>query len=240
MDRDLLGPDVAAPLSWNSLLAAGSDVVHDVRDGARHVRDRKPAAHALAIIGVHRIGYGLMTISVMLLCRNYFSDPSDVDAGLARLGQAVVATGAGIGASAFLTPLAVARLGARRWIGGCVGAAGVIQFSLIFAFSWPAALVGAFALGLTGQAAKICVDAVVQESVADAFRGRVFAFYDVIFNAAFVTAAVIAVLALPLDGHSRIVYATIAAVDLAAATFYLMRGRRLEQSRAPRAALAAR
>ncbi len=226
MRPGLLGPDVAAPLSWHSMVAAGRDVLHDVRAGAQHVRQRRPARDALAIIGVHRIGYGLMTISVMLLCRNYFSDPADVNAGLARLGQAVGATGVGIGAAALLTPVAVARIGTWRWIGGCVAGAGLIQFALMFVFGWPFALAAAFGLGLTGQAAKICVDAVVQESVEDAYRGRVFAFYDVIFNAAFVTAAVIAVIALPLDGHSRPLYAAIAVVDLAVATAYLTRGGR--------------
>jgi MFS family permease len=190
------------------------------------VRERRPAARALAVIGAHRVGYGLMTISLMLLCRNYFTDAVDVDGGLALLGQAVVATGTGIGAAAFLTPIAVTRLGPQRWIGGCVAAAGLVQLALVLAFTWPVALAGAFALGLTGQAAKICVDSVVQESVDDAFRGRVFAFYDVIFNSAFLTAAGIAVLALPLDGHAPALYAGIAVVDVLAAAAYLLAGRR--------------
>jgi MFS family permease len=223
MPRHLLGPDVPAPLSWSSMRSAGRDVLHDMRDGARHVRQRRPAAHALAVIGAHRVGYGLMTISLMLLCRNHFSASGDVDAGLALLGQAVVATGAGIGAAAFLTPIAVARLGPQRWIGACIAGAGLIQFSLVAVFTWPAALVAAFALGLTGQAAKICVDSVVQESVDDAFRGRVFAFYDVIFNAAFVTAALIALVGLPDDGYARAMYAGIAVVDILAASLYLLR-----------------
>ena len=44
-------------------------------------------------------------------------------------------------------------------------------------------------LGVAAQGSKICVDTIVQESVDDAYRGRVFSFYDVIFNIAFVSAA---------------------------------------------------
>ena len=49
--------------------------------------------------------------------------------------------------------------------------------------------VGAFVLGVAAQGSKICVDTIVQTSVDDAFRGRVFSFYDVMFNIAFVSAA---------------------------------------------------
>ena len=49
--------------------------------------------------------------------------------------------------------------------------------------------VGAFVLGVAAQGSKICVDTIVQTSVDDAYRGRVFSFYDVIFNIAFVAAA---------------------------------------------------
>ena len=70
--------------------------------------------------------------------------------------------------------------------------------------------VGAFVVGVAAQGSKICVDTIVQESVDDAFRGRVFSFYDVIFNIAFVSAAAFGALALPADGYSPAVYAVIA------------------------------
>ena len=40
-------------------------------------------------------------------------------------------------------------------------------------------LVGAFVLGVAAQGSKICVDTIVQASIDDAYRGRVFSFYDV-------------------------------------------------------------
>ncbi len=52
------------------------------------------------------------------------------------------------------------------------------------------------------------VDTLVQTHVDDAFRGRVFALYDVIFNVAFVAAAAAGAVVLPDDGKS---YAVLAA-----------------------------
>ena len=39
---------------------------------------------------------------------------------------------------------------------------------------------------------KICVDTIVQETIDDAYRGRVFAVYDMLFNVSFVSAALFA------------------------------------------------
>jgi prepilin signal peptidase PulO-like enzyme (type II secretory pathway) len=73
-------------------------------------------------------------------------------------------------------------------------------------------------LGLGTQGTKISTDTVVQSSVDDAFRGRIFALYDVLFNVAFVGAAAVAALMLPPDGRSAallgvvtVLYALVAA-----------------------------
>jgi MFS family permease len=228
MDRDLLGPDERAPLNWSTFRSASHDVLYDLRDGGRHVRARPRAGRALAVIGAHRIGYGIMTISLMLLCRNYFNDPADVDAGLALLAQGVTASGLGIAAAALITPPAAARFGPWRWIGSCIAAAAVIQAVFIVHLDLVTMFLGVFALGLTAQGAKICVDAVVQDAVDDNFRGRVFSFYDVVFNAAFVAAAGLSVLLLPGDGYSRPVLAGVTVLFAAAATSYLIAERRQE------------
>jgi predicted MFS family arabinose efflux permease len=78
-------------------------------------------------------------------------------------------------------------------------------------FTEPAVLVAAYVLGLCAQGIKICVDTLVQESVDDSFRGRVFAIYDVIFNVSFVAAAAVGALVLPLTGKSYAVLVAIAA-----------------------------
>ena len=62
------------------------------------------------------------------------------------------------------------------------------------------------------QGAKIATDTVVQSSVDDDFRGRIFSLYDVLFNVAFVGAAAVAALVLPPDGRSVTLVVTIAVI----------------------------
>jgi hypothetical protein len=211
MPRSLLGPEHRAPLDWRSLRAAARDFAGDLVAGGRHVRERRPAAFALATIGAHRLGYGVMTITLMLLCRNYFTDPEDVDAGLALLATSITVIGAGVGLAALVTPPAARRLGAAGCIAASVGLAAVVQLILVIHASVPTLFAAALLTGMTGQCAKICVDSVVQRNVDEGFRGRVFAFYDVIFNAAFVAAAGLSLLLLPEDGYSRGVFTGIGA-----------------------------
>jgi hypothetical protein len=56
--------------------------------------------------------------------------------------------------------------------------------------------------------------------VDDVFRGRVFSLYDVIFNVAFVAAAVVGALVLPVDGKSYAVLVSLAAGYLVTAVWY--------------------
>lgn len=82
----------------------------------------------------------------------------------------------------------------------------------------------AFVLGLTTQAAKIATDTVVQSSIDDGFRGRIFSVYDVLVNVSFVGAAGVAALMLPPDGRS--VPLVVLVSVLYGATALTLRGRR--------------
>lgn len=211
MPRALLGPEHGerTALGWRA-----------VADGARHVRERRPAWNALAAIGAHRFGYGITTLATVLLCRNYFNDPRDASAGLALLAQVFGAAGLGFGAAALVTPVATGRWGTGGWVWRALAGAAVVQALLAVWLTVPVALVAAFALGIVAQGVKICVDAVVQRVVDDDFRGRVFAFYDVVFNVAFVAAAGAAALLLPQDGHAPVLFGLVAVLYGATAAAY--------------------
>jgi hypothetical protein len=94
----------------------------------------------------------------------------------------------------------------------CAGIAAVLVPALGLPFATAPLLAAAFVLGLTTQGSKIATDTIVQSSVDDAFRGRIFSVYDVLFNVAFVGAAGVAALMLPPDGRSVPLVATVAAV----------------------------
>nr|WP_284288965.1 hypothetical protein [Angustibacter aerolatus] len=220
MPVGLLGPDAGEP-------GAGARVGwHAIAEGARHVRERRPALHALAAVGVSRFAYGISTIASILLCRNTFSDPADTAAGLRTLALVFGATAVGFGLAALVTPPASDRWGPSGWIWRCFVLAAAVQAVFVVRLTLPVALGGAVLLGLAVQGSKICVDAIVQREVDDGYRGRVFAFYDVVFNVAFVAAAAAAALVVPPGGSSTALLAVIGVLYAGAALAYGARGRR--------------
>ncbi len=60
----------------------------------------------------------------------------------------------------------------------------------------------------------------MQTNVDDAFRGRVFSLYDVIFNVAFVAAAAVGAVVLPESGKSYVVLVAVALGYAATAVWY--------------------
>jgi len=226
MDRDLLGPDFAADRP--QAREAVRHVARGLVDGARHVWWHRAAGQALAAIGAHRFFYGISTISGILLFRSYFNDPDDVDAGLAGLAGAFAASGVGFLLAAVATPEVTRHWRKQTWIVACFAGAAVTESFFVVWLSEAGLLLGAFVVGVAAQGSKICVDTIVQESVDDAFRGRVFSFYDVIFNIAFVSAAVFSALVLPADGASPAVFAVIAVGYAVTAATYGLATRRLD------------
>ena len=86
----------------------------------------------------------------------------------------------------------------------------------------PAALL----LSLVAQSSKISVDTLVQETVEDEFRGRVFSFYDTLFNVTFVAAAVVGAFVLPVSGKSYAVLGVVAGGYAVTAVAYRLSVRR--------------
>ena len=216
--RDLLGPDFDPDRP--AVREAVRHVARGLVDGLRHLAQRRPATVGLVAIGAHRFFFGVSTVMLILLYRNYFHTASEVDAAFAGIALAVLVSGAGFVVAAFLSPVVTDRLSIRTWILVLLGSAAFIQMVPGALFTRPALLVSSFFLGLASQGIKICVDTLVQESVDDAFRGRVFALYDVIFNVAFVAAAAVAAVVLPADGKSYAVLGGIAVGYLLTALAY--------------------
>ncbi|WP_326598041.1 MFS transporter [Streptomyces sp. NBC_01803] len=213
MAPDLLGPDEGtAPAS---LPAALADTTRGLVAGLRHLSARPTAAWALGGLGVMRFCYGALLVTVLMLCRYAWSD--DRNGGLAWLGAAIGASGAGFFVAALITPWAVTRLGRRGWFALCAVLAAVLVPALGLPFRPVPVILAAFVLGLVSQGTKIVTDTVVQAAVADAFRGRVFALYDMIFNTTFVGAAGLASLMLPPDGRSAALLLTVSALYAATA-----------------------
>ncbi|MET7701874.1 MFS transporter [Streptomyces sp. NPDC005485] len=206
----LLGPDLE--LVQQRLATAFAGTARDLAAGVRHLAEptRREAAWALMAMTLMRFCYGAVTVMVLMLCRYAWSH--DSDGGLALLGLAVGISGAGFFAAAVVTPWAAGRLGRGSWIAVCAGAAAVLEPALGLPFAPAPMLAAAFVLGVTTQGSKIATDTIVQSSVDDGFRGRIFSVYDVLFNVAFVGAAAVAALMLPPDGRSAALVVTAAVI----------------------------
>ncbi|MEU2505918.1 MFS transporter [Streptomyces sp. NPDC007863] len=207
--RTLLGPDPDPDQVPDRLSAALATTARGLAAGLRHLAARPRAARALIAVGLMRFCYGALLVTVLMLSRYAWSTTESE--GLGLLGIAVAASGAGFFATAVLSPWAVGRFGPFGWMILCSAAAAVLVPALALSFRPTPFLVAAFVLGLITQGAKIATDTVVQTSVDDAYRGRVFSLYDVLFNVAFVAAAGVAALMLPPDGRSPLLIALVAA-----------------------------
>ncbi len=219
LGRDQLGPGA---LPRTTLRRALVDVAVGLADGARHVAGRAPAAAALLVIGLHRFCYGVSLVATLLLYRNYFSSEGWLLAGVGGLAEASTAAFAGILAAAVLTPAVTTRIGKEQEIVGVLVLAGVADIALGAPYAKAPLLAASFVFGLASQGSKICVDTIVQEVVDDDFRGRVFSFYDTLFNLTFVAAATTAAFALPPSGKSYPVLVGIAVGYLLAAALYAL------------------
>ncbi|MDG9710316.1 MFS transporter [Streptomyces sp. DH10] len=215
MARELLGPD--RTLVRERIGTALRGTARDLVAGVRHLAapQRREAAWALAAMALMRFCYGALLVMLLMLCR--YALTTTPDDGLALLGLALGVSGAGFFAAAVVTPWTAGRLGPGRWIVVCAGAAALLEPALGLPFATAPLLAAAFVLGLTTQGAKISTDTIVQSSVEDGFRGRIFSVYDVLFNVAFVGAAAVAALMLPPDGRSAPLVITIAVIYAAVA-----------------------
>ena len=193
--RRQLGPDTVATTRVR-------DVVTGLVEAVAHLRAQRPAGIGLLTIAAHRLIHGIVTVATILVYRNYFHRPDEIDPAIADLGLLVVITGAGFVVASVVAPPLSARRGLRSTMIMCLLGSAVFQVMPGAIYARLTIMVAAFLLGLTAQGIKICVDTVVQAHIADGFKGRVFVIYDIIFNVALVAAAVIAAVILPASGKS--------------------------------------
>lgn len=193
LPRHGLGPDVDDP-------SRAADIWRGLVDAVRHLAQRSPAGAGLLAIAAHRIPYGVVTVATILVYRNYFHPPTEVDAALADLGVLLGATAAGFVLAAVVTPPATRRWGLRRWLVVSLVASAVLQVLPGAIYTRPTLVVAAFGTGLMAQSIKIVVDTLVQVHVDDEVKGRTFVFYDMIFNVCLVLGAVLCAALFPADG----------------------------------------
>lgn len=201
LGRDELGPEV--PDTSTSLANQVRRAAVDLVDAVRYLARRGTPGLALSTMALHRFVYGMQLITIILAGRNLLVDPHNADAGLAAFGSLMGAMVAGHFAAVILTPIAHERVSPSRWVVICLLAGTAGQLLLVVSHQWGMLVAGLFIFGIGVQGAKIAVDTIVQSDTADAYRGRAFSLYDVLFNVAECVAAGVAILVVPDTGWSR-------------------------------------
>ena len=226
MRRELLGPDRTADgRPAGRVLAELAVVATGLADGARYVWNRRGPAAALGATGANRFLYGILFLMSLLLYRNYFYRLAGANAALGSYSLLVAASAVGYASAALVTPAATRRLAKPAWIAILLAAAAVVTGPLGVTFRpLPFLLIG-FALNLVSQGVAICSTTIIQEQADDAYRGRVFAFYDVMFNVTFVAGAAISAAFMPATGKSYSLLVVVAAGYLLAAAGYRLASR---------------
>ena len=235
MARDRLGPArpdglQGAPPPRGPLLGELASVATGLADGARYIVRRRGPAAALGATGGFSLVFGPMFLMSVLLYRNYFYR-SSVSVAEGHFGLLVVLAGIGYACAALVTPPATRRLSKPAWITLLLAVSAVVTLVLGETFLQVAYLGIGFCLYLTRQGVAICAVTILQEEVDDAYRGRVFAFYDMMFNAAYVAGAALSAAVMPEDGHSPFLVGLVAAgYAVVAAAYWLAAGRRQPSS----------
>jgi MFS family permease len=210
MRRDLLGPDRrpgAGPGRLSGELAA---VFSGLAAGARYVaRHRGPAA-ALGAVGGGNLMFGILSLISILLYRNYFY-PSSASVAEGHYIALASFSALGYGCAALVMPPATRRISKSACIALLLAASGLVTVGLGETFDQVAYLAFGFCLWLFRQGVAICATTILQEEVDDDFRGRMFAFYDVMFNVMLAVGVLATAAFMPLTGKSPLIVGLVAA-----------------------------
>lgn len=190
-------------------------------EGFRILRSHRDSLRGIIATSIQRGGVTALTLMGLLLERNTYHLSTNPDAGLRGFGTALAIAGVGVGVGSVISPWVVRRIGRHKWIRWSL--IGPVPFLVLFAYysRQLTFFIAAFTLALFGQAVKVTNDALVQSSIADDFRGRTFAFYDVSVNIGIMVGAVTSALLLPKSGQSALVLILLALIFLATSGFVL-------------------
>lgn len=207
LKKDQLGP-LPHEMKHQSIAAAYQEMV----DGAKFLYRIRDCFLGITATAVQRGGLTALTLMALLLNRNTFNDPTNPESGLAGFAFAITIAGVGITIGAVIAPFGVKRFGRHAWIRYSLYASAILPIALALNQNELLLVLTGFFTGMAGQGVKVTNDALVQSKIADEFRGRVFAVYDVMVNAGIVCGAIVAAFVLPADGVSAALPILIAVV----------------------------
>jgi MFS family permease len=171
-------------------------VAVEFADGAGRLWRTPRAIGPIASITLDQVGQGLILTLSLVVFRERFGE------GVGSFSNLIGAGGVGVLVGIATVGALEDRFPKERIVAGAFLAGGAVLLAVAFAITAWSILLASFAVGLTFAWKKIPIDTMVQESLPDGYRGRVFAIYDVAYNMARLLAAAIAIPLLPAIGVS--------------------------------------
>jgi MFS family permease len=147
-------------------------------------------------ITLDQMGQGIVLVISLVVFRERFEE------GVGSFSWLIGAGGVGVLVGLASVGALESRLSKERIVAISFVIGGVALVLVSTAIGRMTVLLASFVVGLTFAWKKVPVDTMVQEAVPDAYRGRVFAVYDVAYNLSRVVAAVFAIPLLPALGDA--------------------------------------
>jgi hypothetical protein len=204
-------------------------MVRDLIDGLREIAQRPMAALSLSSFLGLRSLVSLVVLAVALAARAFLAR----EEGLASIPAAAGALGAGVGfvaAHSLKDRIAPVRILVAAL---AVAGLGVLAFGGIITLAGLSAV--AFTVGLGFFLGKVAVDTLMQESLADTFRGRGFGLLDLVYNLSWIIPALVLYVAWSQTGPRALLIAA-GALFLATAAMIALWARWIGAPAAPAAA----
>jgi MFS family permease len=203
----------------------------EMREGWDFLKIHSDAMRGIIANGLQRGGLTALTLVGLMLERNTFNDPAKPEAGLSGLALAFSIAGIGIVLGALIAPFGVKRYGRHSWMRKMMYLSVLGPLPLAIWGTEITLFLAAFLTSLFGQSFKVTNDALVQSKIDDYYRGRVFAVYDVLVNAAIVSGGIIAALLLSDSGKGWQVPTLVSLIYFVTATRLLRSGKFLPPSK---------
>ncbi|MFM8944863.1 MAG: MFS transporter [Actinomycetota bacterium] len=171
-------------------------VVHDFADGIRRLVRTPRAVGPITSLTLDQIGQGFVLVLSMVVLRDRFGE------GVGSFSNLVGAGGIGVVLGILTVGWLEGRFRKERIVAGAFAVGGAVLLGVSLRIEGWTMLAASFAIGLTYAWKKIATDTIVQSSLPDGYRGRVFTVYDVGFNLARVAAGFLAVPLQPALGDA--------------------------------------
>jgi MFS family permease len=169
-------------------------VAREFADGLTRLARTPRAIGPIASITLDQVGQGIVLVLSLVVFREWFRE------GVGSFSNLIGAGGVGVLVGILTVGELERRYPKERIVSVAFLAGGAVLIAVSTHVTGWSVLLASFGIGLTFAWKKIPIDTLVQESIPDGYRGRVFAVYDVLYNLSRVAAGFIAVPLIPSIG----------------------------------------